>query len=144
MHRSTGLARFSKPQPCNNEVNTMPILIAALMMTVSLNLSIKTDGGFTGRGVGQLAIDGDKATTERCEGTVTAEERQQLIAAISVAKKLKWSESYGHAHPDAVRWTLETAGRTTSWYDGNDLPKELQELRDLAWKVRGRVVSECK
>ena len=46
----------------------MPMLIAAII------LSIKTDGGFTGRGLGQLAINGEKVTTERCEGTLSRAE----------------------------------------------------------------------
>jgi len=115
----------------------MAILIAALI------LSIKTDGGFTGRGVGQLSIDGQKATTERCAGTITRAESDHLGAAIAAAKKLKWRESYGQVHPDAVQWTLEVDDRKASWYDGSDLPKELEALRDAAWKVRGRVISEC-
>ena len=115
----------------------MTILIAALI------LSLKTDGGFTGRGVGQLSIDGRKVTTERCEGTITHAESDHLAGAIAAARKLKWRESYGKVHPDAVQWTLELDDRKASWYDGDDLPKELQELRDAAWKVRGRVVSEC-
>ena len=115
----------------------MTLLIAALILT------IKTDGGFTGRGVGQLSIDGRKVTTERCAGTITRAECDRIDAAIAEAKKLKWRESYGQAHPDAVQWTLEIDDRKASWYDGNDLPKELQALRDAAWKVRGRVISEC-
>src|SRR4051794_24060035 len=116
----------------------MTFLIAALI------LSLKTDGGFTGRGVGQLSIDGQKVTTERCAGTITRAECDRLTAAIAAAKKLKWRESYGQVHPDAVLWTLEIDDRKASWYDGNDLPKELDALREAAWKVRGRVISDCE
>src|SRR5206468_1258291 len=99
MQRSTSAARFTKPRPCNNGVN-MPMLLAALMMT--FQLKITTDGGFTGRGLGQLSTDGQKMTTERCDGAVTSDERKQLAAAIDAAKKLKWRDSYGHAHPHGV------------------------------------------
>jgi len=115
----------------------MTILIAALI------LSLKTDGGFTGRGVGQLSVDGQKVTTERCAGTITRAESDRLTAAIAAAKKLKWRESYGKVHPDAVLWTLEIDDRKASWYDDNELPKELDDLRDEAWKLRERVISEC-
>jgi hypothetical protein len=116
----------------------MPILIAALILT------IKTDGGFAGRGLGQLAINGEKVTTERCEGKLSRAECDQLATAIAAAKRLKWRDSYGHANPDAVEWTLELDDRKASWYDGNDVPKEIQALRDEAWKVRARVIDACR
>jgi len=137
MQRWSSEAVTAKPRACNNGVN-MPILIAALILT------IKTDGGFTGRGVGHLSINGEKVTTERCDGTLSRAECEQLAAAIAAAKKLKWRESYGHASPDAVEWTLELDDRKASWYDGNDLPKELEQLRDTAWKLRQRVIDACR
>ena len=79
----------------------MAILIAALI------LSLKTDGGFTGRGVGHLSIEGQQVMTDRCAGTITHAESDRLTAAIAAAKKLTWRESYGKVHPDAVLWTLE-------------------------------------
>jgi len=116
-----------------NTVSTMP----------DVHLTITTDGGFTGRGLGTIAIEAKKATTDRCSSPLTAAELEQLGEAMNAAKKIEWKESYGAAHPDAVRWTLETDGRKTSWYDNNDVPKELGALRDAAWKVRERVNHAC-
>jgi len=138
MQRSTVLPPFAKPQACNNGVNTMPILIAALI------LSLKTDGGFTGRGLGEISINGEKVTTERCDGTITKAEQSELTAAIAAAKKMKWHESYGHAAPDAVQWTLEIDDRKASWYDSSEVPKELAALKEAAWNVRGRVIASCR
>lgn len=114
------------------------------MLIAAIILSIKTDGGFTGRGLGQLSINGEKVTTERCDGTLTRNECDLLTSAIAAAKKLKWRDEYGHAHPDAVQWTLQLDDRKASWYDSSEVPKELESLRETAWKVRQRVVDGCR
>lgn len=153
MHRSTAPAANAKPERCNNGVNMTALLAVLAVAFISCNtaspmaplaLKITTDGGFAGRGVGSLTIDGEKAATERCDGTLTASERESLTAALAALKKLKLRDSYGKVHPDAVQWTLEFDGRKTSWYDGNDLPKELGELRESAWKARNRVNTGCR
>ena len=128
----------TKPGACNNGVNNMPMLIAAIILT------IKTDGGFTGRGLGHLAINGEKVTTERCDGKLSRAECDLLTSAIAAAKKLKWRDSYGHAAPDAVEWTMELDDRKASWYDSSEVPKELDNLRTAAWKVRQRVIDDCR
>jgi len=123
----------------NDHDTTMTMLIAALILT------IKTDGGFTGRGTGNLAIDGEKVTTDRCEGTLSRAEGKTLEAAIAAAKKCKWRDSYGPAAPDAIQWTMEVDDRKTSWYDNNDdVPKDIKALRDAAWDVRKRVINDCR
>jgi len=119
----------------------MPTLIAVAMV---LQFSIHTDGGFAGRGLGSMSVKAGKITTERCESTLTAAEQERLCAALAAVKKLKLRDSYGHASPDAVEWTLDLGDRKTTWYDGNDLPKELEELREAAWKAHQRVVSACR
>ena len=139
MPRWTVHRRATKPEACNNDVNTMPILLAALI------LSIKTDGGFTGRGVGSLSIHDETVKTERCEGKLKSAERARITAAIAAAKKAAWRDSYGPAAPDAIQWTMELEDQKASWYDNNDaVPKELRALRDAAWDVRNRVISDCR
>jgi hypothetical protein len=138
MPRWTAQVRATKPEACNNDVNTVSMLIALI-------LTIKTDGGFTGRGTGNLAINGEKMTTERCEGTLSRAECKTLEAAIAAAKKVTWRDSYGPAAPDAIQWTMETDDRKASWYDNNDdVPKEIRALRDAAWTVRTRVINDCR
>ncbi len=117
-----------------NTVSTMP----------DVHLEITTDGGFTGRGLGSITVDAQKGTTERCSSALTAAELHQLADALAAATKTDWKESYGHAAPDAVQWTMKAGERKTSWYDNNDVPKEIGAVRDAAWKIRERVNRECK
>src|SRR3954453_17430535 len=121
----------------NDHDTTMTMLIAALILT------IKTDGGFTGRGTGNLAIDGEKVTTDRCEGTLSRAEGKTLEGGIAAAKKCKGRDSCRAAAPDPIELTMEGADRKTSSYDNNDdVPKDIKALRDAAWEMRKRVIND--
>jgi len=124
--------------------NTAPPMTSAASPPISL--SIATDGDISGRGIGSVSIEGDEVTTDRCRGTLTVEERDALRRLASDSHPESWKESYGEpARPDQVHYTLTLAGHTTSWHGETqpDLPKEVSALRELAWKVRGRVVAGC-
>jgi len=125
--------------------NTAPPMTSASPSS-PISLSITTDGGFSGRGIGSISIDGKEVETDRCRGALTAEEEKALQRLAADAHPESWKESYGEpARPDQVHYTLTLAGRTTSWHGETqpDLPKEVSALRELAWKVRGRVVAGC-
>ena len=78
-------------------------------------VTITTDGGFTGRGLGTRSADVDDAVVTRA----LAEE---------------WREEYRSPGADLVRYTLSTGGRSVSFTDGAELPVALRELFELVWK----------
>jgi hypothetical protein len=78
-------------------------------------VTITTDGGFTGRGLGTRSADVDDAVVARA----LAEE---------------WREEYRSPGADLVRYTLSAGGRSVSFTDGAELPAGLRELFELAWK----------
>lgn len=123
--------------------NTAPPMTSA---DRPVSLSLTTEGGISGRGIGSVSIDGDDVDAGRCRGTLTAAEREELQRLIAAAHPESWKAEYGEpARPDQVRYTLTLAGHATSWYGERqpDLPAEVAALREAAWKVRSRVLASC-
>jgi hypothetical protein len=105
-------------------------------------ISVTSDGGITGRGVGGIVIDGSQVTAtlqqKSCSGTLTDAERSKLQALIPIRD----SNAEGHGHPDQIRYTLTAGDRTATWY-GEDAPKEIAPLFQLLWQIRQRVMASC-
>jgi hypothetical protein len=110
-----------------------------------LDLSVTTDGGFTGRGLGSVTIKDDRATTERCDAPLTDAEKARLEKLVGAADPSSWRDSYGDAdgHPDQVKYTLTLGGHTTSWRDEDKVPADVRALYEAAWHVRSRVAATC-
>jgi len=105
-------------------------------------ISVTSDGGITGRGVGGMVIDRGQITAtlqqKSCSGTLSAAERGKLQKLIPIRD----SNAEGHGHPDQIRYTLTVGDRTATWF-GEDAPKEIAPLFQLLWQIRQRVLRNC-
>jgi hypothetical protein len=101
-------------------------------MSNDWRVAIATDGGFTGRGIGGVTIEG------------AANHDAALARAVAGARPEQWKREYlkpgnPHGYADQVHYTLTLTrdGRasTTSWYDDarEQLPPDLSVLFDRAW-----------
>ncbi len=78
-------------------------------------VTITTDGGFTGRGVGTRSADVDDALIERVMNE-------------------QWRDEYSSPGADLVRYTLSVGDRSVSFTDGAEIPSALRALFELVWK----------
>jgi len=129
---------------------SMAILIAACQTNVPMTsssselprISITSEGGITGRGVGSIVIDGGQVTAtlgqKSCVGALTEAERDKLQKLIPIRD----SNEAGHGGPDQIRYTLTAGDHTASWF-GEEAPKEIAPLFRLLWEIRQRVLSSC-
>ena len=105
-------------------------------------ISVTSDGGITGRGVGGIVIDGSQVTAtlqqKSCSGSLTDSERSKLSKLIPIRD----SNAEGHGHPDQIRYTLTAGDRTATWF-GEDAPKDVSPLFQLLWQIRQRVLASC-
>ena len=122
------------------------------------NIEITTDGGITGRGLGGVSITprSIEATDpgRTCKGELTAGERETLQRAIAGVRGT-WKPEYvkpdnPHGHADQIRYTLMVRrggeSRSTSWFDESksDLPADASAVFEASWRIRQRVVAECR
>jgi hypothetical protein len=126
------------------------ILLAAchtdVPMTSSSNelprISVTTDGGITGRGLGGIVIEGGQVTAtlqqKSCTGTLTDAERSKLHS-LTLSHD---SDEAGHGSPDQIRYTLSAGEHKASWF-GENAPKDVAPLFELLWHIRQRVIASC-
>ena len=114
-------------------------------MTTSRELpriSVTSDGGITGRGVGGIVVENGQATAtlqqKSCTGALTDDERSKLREMAPGND----AEEPGHGTPDQIRYTLRYGERTISWF-GENAPKEIAPLFQLLWQIRQRVLASC-
>jgi len=115
-------------------------------MTSSTNelprISVTSDGGITGRGVGGIVIDNGQVSAslqqKSCSGALTDSERTKLQKLIPIRD----STEGGHGHPDQIRYTMTVGDRTAIWF-GEDAPKDIAPLFQLLWQIRQRVLASC-
>jgi hypothetical protein len=88
-----------------------------------MELKLETDGGFTGRGIGSVAIDGEMLSE--------AEQRELR----SLLENVPWGATLGAVHPDQITYTLTCDGRSVSWRGESEMGK----LRDWIWGMRSRM-----
>jgi len=105
-------------------------------------ISVTSEGGMTGRGVGGIVVDGGAVTAtlqqKSCSGALTDSERSGLQKLILIRD----SNAEGHGHPDQIRYTMTVGDRTATWF-GEDAPKEIAPLFQLLWQIRQRVLASC-
>ncbi|HYO75063.1 MAG TPA: hypothetical protein VE010_01265 [Thermoanaerobaculia bacterium] len=83
-----------------------------------MRVTITTDGGFTGRGIGSAAAE-------------IADE------ALAHLQPQTWRDEYDAPGADLVRYTMTIGARRVRWRDGADLPPALRELFEMVWKEKG-------
>lgn len=131
----------------------------ASTMSRDWRIEVKTDGGFTGRGLGTVAVTFDSVEAadlaRSCNGAPSEKEREDLQREVSRATPASWKREYvrpenPYGYADQIRYTLTlTRGgetRSTSWYDETreQLPSDAAELFEGAWRIRDRVVKNCR
>ena len=78
-------------------------------------VTITTDGGFTGRGIGTRSADVDDALVAR-------------------AMQEEWRDEYRSPGADLVRYTLHLGERRVSFTDGAEIPSALRALFERVWR----------
>lgn len=76
-------------------------------------VTIVTDGGFTGRGIGRREAEVDDALLRGAEA---------------------WEEVYTVTRgADLVRYTLSFGGKSVTWTQGAEIPEDLRRLFETVW-----------
>jgi len=132
------------------QILAIAILLAAchtdVPMTPSTNelprISVTSDGGITGRGIGGIIIDNGQVSAtlqqKSCTGALTDSER----AGLQKLMPIRDSAEAGHGHPDQLRYTMTVGDRTAVWF-GEDAPNDIAPLFQLLWQIRQRVIASC-
>jgi hypothetical protein len=152
------------------------VLVAVLLLTCGksaatentswVSVQLKTSGGFTGRGNGNVLITPDGKivvedpvlagrTAKTCEGKLSGDQLRQLNEAISQVRPDGWSlGGLNAAAPDAFHYHLElTSGskgkeeiHNADWYDNtrNMLPKDLSALAEVVSQAKAGVSKKCQ
>ena len=129
-------------------------------------LQLRTSGGFTGRGNGNVLISSDGhvavedpvlpgKTAKSCEGKLSVDQLRQLKQVISQTRPAGWSlGGLDAAAPDAFHYHLElTSGakgkekiHEADWFDNtrNLLPGDLNALADVVSQVKASVSMKCR
>ena len=107
------------------------------------HIEVKTDGGFSGRGAGDYALDSDAKVTARlmngkaCTFTISPEELARFETILGAARPERWKPSYVPEEACCDRFhyalTYDEAGtvRTTEWIDSPlPMPKDLVAVKD--------------
>ena len=77
-----------------------------------MQVTITTDGGFTGRGIGTRSADVD----------------------VEDAHPESWREEYRGPGADVVRYTLTMGDCTVSWNETAEIPEDLRRLFERVWR----------
>jgi hypothetical protein len=80
-----------------------------------MRITITTDGGFTGRGIGSASADLDDDAVRGIDPD-------------------SWRDEYPSRGADLVRYTLTIGERSVSWVDGAEIPEDLRELFEKVWR----------
>lgn len=82
-----------------------------------MKVTITTEGGFTGKGIGGGAAEID----------------DELVARL---RPESWRAEYDAHGADLIRYTLTVGERSVSWKDGAEIPRGLQELFEIVWSKK--------
>ncbi len=86
-----------------------------------MRITITSDGGFTGRGIGNVEIDDARASPA-------------LARAIAAAHREAWQREYRVARgADFVTYTLTMGDVVTTWDEGAEIPDDLRAVFEAAW-----------
>lgn len=115
--------------------------LAVLVVSGALQLELKSSGGLTGRGAGELSIHGEQGSAKlgACTVQLTAAEVQKAAAAAVEAHPEQWAEDYASPCADCVSYQLTLGKETTRWTDASPLPQKLGQL----WKVLSQVLASA-
>lgn len=79
-----------------------------------MRVTITTDGGFTGRGIGSASADVD----------------DELLRGAG-----EWAEVYTTRRgADLVRYTMTFGGKSVTWTDAAEIPEDLRRVFEEVWK----------
>ena len=79
-----------------------------------MRVTITTDGGFTGRGIGSASGDVDHELLRDAES---------------------WRDEYTTRRgADLVRYTLTYGGGSVTWTEGAEIPEDLRRVFESVWK----------
>jgi hypothetical protein len=105
-------------------------------------IALTTEGGISGRGLGDLFIERGRITardlTRQCTGVLSDAER----AALAKLPQLAANDPAGTGRPDQIRYTLTVGDRSQSWH-GEEAPPEAAAWYQLLWTIRARVLDAC-
>ncbi|HEX6084477.1 MAG TPA: hypothetical protein VF266_08120 [Thermoanaerobaculia bacterium] len=76
-----------------------------------MRVTITTDGGFTGRGIGSRSADVD----------------------VDDVRPEEWKDEYRGRGNDLVRYTLVFGDRAVSWNETAEIPEDLRRLFERVW-----------
>lgn len=80
-------------------------------------VTITTDGGFTGRGIGSASGDVDHVLLRDAES---------------------WRDEYTTERgADLVRYTMTFGERSVSWVEGAEVPEDLRAVFEKVWTKKG-------
>jgi len=79
-----------------------------------MRVTITTDGGFTGRGIGSASADVD----------------DDLLRDIDPPS---WRDEYTTYGADLVNYTLTLGERSVRWVEGAEIPEDLRRLFERVW-----------
>lgn len=81
-----------------------------------MRVTIITDGGFTGRGIGSASADVDDELLRGAEA---------------------WEEVYTVARgADLVKYTMTVGGKSVTWTETAEIPKDLRRVFETVWANR--------
>lgn len=76
-----------------------------------MRVTITTDGGFTGRGIGSRSAD----------------------VEVDDLRPEEWKDEYRARGNDLVRYTLTVGDRAVSWNETAEIPEDLRRLFERVW-----------
>lgn len=82
-----------------------------------MKITITTDGGFTGRGIGSASADVDDDALRGIDPD-------------------SWRDHYSAYGADLVTYALTIGERSVSWVEGAEIPRDLRELFERVWRRR--------
>lgn len=81
-----------------------------------MRVTVVTDGGFTGRGIGSASAEVDEALLRDADA---------------------WEDEYTVPRGrDLVRYTMTFESRNVSWVDTAEIPEDLRRVFELVWGQR--------
>lgn len=84
-----------------------------------MTVTITTDGGFTGRGIGSVSVD--------------TRDDDHVREALARAHPESWQREYTAHGADLINYTLTAGEHTTSFQTGAAIPQDLEELFEIVW-----------
>ena len=99
-----------------------------------MRIELITSGGFAGRGVGSIRIDGTNAIADGQTSTLTDAEQARIHRLPILGKTRSLAPK-----PDAIVYTLTVDGHRWTWNDGYAQP-DFASWADVLLEIRQRVL----